>query len=504
MNKITVALLDDDILARNTIKELLEGSKYEVIKESSEPDEFLIWVKENEINILLCDMKMPKLNGIELIEKLRVTHKYLPIIAISSFDDFEFVRGCMKYDVEDYLLKSDLCKKSIINVLNGVSEKNQIVERINYNKTNIFDLNEVIDQEALIKRSNITFNRYSVSPFVFILDYPILETKNWKNYREENYKALIDIINQVLGNNYPYVLQKENNFIISIYLSFSKEHSISSIIKKIEKSFCEKIKRKVGRLIDLTLFILIDDNASFDECYSRRELRIKMSKDKLYLLPGSTIDLKDIQEQVIGGYVFKEQVLPILNFALELGYNELLIDVMNFLFTEMVAKKIDREQLKLSTKKLLQNINYSFIDLIVPQISDIDSLKRFIGDKYIASLREQEALLKGKYSPSINQLMSYIQRNYSKDYSLEEYSDNIGVSYTHLSRIFKKETGMRFSEYANLIKINRAKLLLLEGVDSIKSIAEQTGFKGYNYFFKVFKDTEGLPPAEFIAKNCSN
>ena len=70
--------------------------------------------------------------------------------------------------------------------------------------------------------------------------------------------------------------------------------------------------------------------------------------------------------------------------------------------------------------------------------------------------------------------------------------------------MFKKETGLRFSEYSNLIKVNQAKLLLIKGDNSIKFISEETGFKGYNYFFKVFKDVEGLTPIEFMAKNCSN
>ena len=108
MNKITVAILDDDIIARNTIKELLEDTEYEVIKEFQHPEKFLEWINENNINILLCDMMMPTINGLELFERLRVTHKYLSIIAISSFDDFEIARGCLKYGVEDYLLKAGL------------------------------------------------------------------------------------------------------------------------------------------------------------------------------------------------------------------------------------------------------------------------------------------------------------------------------------------------------------------------------------------------------------
>ncbi len=73
-------------------------------------------------------------------------------------------------------------------------------------------------------------------------------------------------------------------------------------------------------------------------------------------------------------------------------------------------------------------------------------------------------------------------------------------SYTHLSRAFKQETGMRFVEYLNRQRVSKAESLLIRGEVPMKEIVERSGFRNYNYFFKVFKEITGMKPGEFVAK----
>ena len=97
----------------------------------------------------------------------------------------------------------------------------------------------------------------------------------------------------------------------------------------------------------------------------------------------------------------------------------------------------------------------------------------------------------------VTRSLSYIESHYRECISLESCAENVGISYTHLSRIFKKETTFSFSEYLNRLRVNKAKILLVENKLPIKKIVEETGFTNYNYFFKVFKDVEGITPVEY-------
>lgn len=112
-------------------------------------------------------------------------------------------------------------------------------------------------------------------------------------------------------------------------------------------------------------------------------------------------------------------------------------------------------------------------------------------------LRQQE---RKQYSANITKALIYIQENYTADISLEKCAEIVGCSYTSLSKEFKKETGLRFVEYLNQQRVNKAKSLLIRNDISMKEIVEQSGFRNYNYFFKVFKEMVGMTPSAFAAK----
>ena len=101
----------------------------------------------------------------------------------------------------------------------------------------------------------------------------------------------------------------------------------------------------------------------------------------------------------------------------------------------------------------------------------------------------------------VSHAIEYIEENCSKEISLETCAQEIDSSYTYLSRAFKQETGMRFVEYLNKCRLKKAKSLLIRNSLSMKEIVEKAGFRNYNYFFKVFKENEGITPSEFTAKN---
>ena len=90
MNRIRILIVDDELTSRNTIKKLLEGSEiYEVAGDFSNGKMALDWLRQNTADIMLCDMQMPGIDGVELMRSVHIINEYLPIIAIRGFDDFD-------------------------------------------------------------------------------------------------------------------------------------------------------------------------------------------------------------------------------------------------------------------------------------------------------------------------------------------------------------------------------------------------------------------------------
>lgn len=118
--------------------------------------------------------------------------------------------------------------------------------------------------------------------------------------------------------------------------------------------------------------------------------------------------------------------------------------------------------------------------------------------EYIMAARNELLLNTSASTTSIiKDAVTYIDKNYSKDISLEELSGICGISRQHFCRIFKKEFGMRPLEYLAKKRISEAKILLCNTSKRISLIGEETGYKDITYFGMVFKKYEGISPSEY-------
>lgn len=84
MSKIKLILVDDELTSRNTIKNFLMNNKeYEIVADFSDGKSALDWLRKNEADILLCDIQMPEMNGVELMRLVHLINEFMPVIAIS-------------------------------------------------------------------------------------------------------------------------------------------------------------------------------------------------------------------------------------------------------------------------------------------------------------------------------------------------------------------------------------------------------------------------------------
>lgn len=102
------------------------------------------------------------------------------------------------------------------------------------------------------------------------------------------------------------------------------------------------------------------------------------------------------------------------------------------------------------------------------------------------------------YSPMITKIVTYLTVHLNEDVSIEQLGKMFNTHISHISRKFKKETGMSIPEYVSKQRVGLAKLYFENGRSSIKEISESLGFHDSNYFSKVFKRYAGMTPSEYI------
>ncbi len=117
---------------------------------------------------------------------------------------------------------------------------------------------------------------------------------------------------------------------------------------------------------------------------------------------------------------------------------------------------------------------------------------------------EEDTLMTGVTNMTVIQGIAYIKEHYKDSISLSDVSEHLGVNATYLSRIFKQETNMKFTDFMTKLRIEYAQELLKETNKKIKDISTECGFYEYRYFCNVFKKYTNLSPREFRKMNIMN
>jgi AraC-like DNA-binding protein len=101
----------------------------------------------------------------------------------------------------------------------------------------------------------------------------------------------------------------------------------------------------------------------------------------------------------------------------------------------------------------------------------------------------------------VERCLNYIHENYAQDFPIEALAKQVYVSPSYLFRIFRKKTGVTPMHYRNLVRVDKAKLLLLDRALKMEEVAERVGFEDAKYFTRVFKKETGASPSEFRTRN---
>jgi YesN/AraC family two-component response regulator len=511
-DKITLIILDDDFSSRNTIKNIIRMSRnYFVVDSFSDAKSALEWLKDNKIDIAICDMNMPNIDGIEFITQALGVHPDLRFLAISAYSDFRYLRECMINSVEDYLLKHELTNELLINTLDKIKDKYNmkpyLLHAVNV-LHNIDQDSQFTDKNIkdLIKNGSVNFTVDTVVPIIISPDYNSELFPNYAHFSDYAIFAIKDIICNVLDNRYSYILHKHSSSQFALLLSFPCKENNHSVQNKM-KAILSSIKDKVSRLLNVTLTVGYSITTMNLEAAIELLGCLNYFKEcKLYMSPGGSFVLNRLQIQLFNKYTLPPYIKEQMKTLIELKDFPSLKELIRDIFVNLAKKQVGfKTTVEISEK--LYNLMYSIIsqneiDKHIAKINfhDYEFIQQFENmfmnfiDNFIRNIKSKTY---PAYSTVVVRSIFYIENHYKEAISLESCAEEVGISYAHLSRIFKKETAFSFSEYLNRFRVSKAKMLLAERKLAIKQIVEEAGFTNYNYFFRVFKDIEGITPVEY-------
>lgn len=493
-----VMLVDDERLILQGILNIIDWEKLgmRVIHMAENGKEALEKNKEDPVDIIITDINMPVITGLDLIKTMKKINKRVKFIVLSGYDDFSYARTAMKYGVENYILKpidEEELEAALIDINrkikdekekeNIILEKNSILMKILKGKINsdeLYYLKDIIELEFENKYytvSNILFNNKDIRRKVDIQDLisentsdkceiiykfngDIILINSWnKNVTDESIKKYYDTILEKLSNEFGEIFIAVGDKVDSI-LDIKKSYADSNIVKKYILTMGYNSCLYKNDIVKVT-----NKNRNFNkEIEVLNKIIIEKNKDKALEYIEDIFKNKDLAPEEI--YDLAIKIL-------------LLIDKLS-------------EDFRLT--KNYKDETLSSIIVSVYDASTIDKIKEIIVDQILelSKIMNENVV---KYTPIVQQVVSYIDERYFEEVSLKTLSQKYNINSSYLGQIFTKEVGYSFSEYLNKIKNMKAKELILNTNMRINDIAKEVGYYETSYFYRKFKEFYGVSPA---------
>lgn len=521
---LQLMIVDDDALMCNQLAALLDWGQMgiEIAAYASDGQEAVEALKQHEIDLVLTDMDMPKMNGVELIEHINIHYPQIHVIALSAYDDYHYVRGSMKYGAHDYVLKSRLSKETMENLIAEIVKKDQALGDLKDHVSLTYDqllesfFNRLLRKADfdriqvgnIINNLNIKFNRECLA--VMLVDYYV------ESEDEMLYRSLYHMCQQILHEADFVQPMKTEEGRFCFILSLKKENSQAQVLKKLEiwgRTLINNGKKFFNVVLKVSISDLCGDILNLRHYYNQaaEQSTIFFYEENLeFVCPWTYVRKK---EQGSGPVSFPNR--KDCKKMISDGQTEELKKLWSGFFEETRKRKGSIPELVHGCGEALnwifltaeeQGVKRTYLlngkDQLEEETGRIRTLSQWETLFQMLLERLCEALCPDSEWESYHKYTKYILKKihtqYSEAISLTDLSGELGVSAAYLSNTFKNDVGTGFNEYLNKFRIEKVIEAIKNGDGKLKEIVERAGFQNYNYFFKVFKEYTGVTPAQYF------
>jgi two-component system response regulator YesN len=525
---MNLLIVDDEYYSRDNIKELLPWNEYGItqIKEANDGVNALALCESYAPDIVMADVRMPRMDGIEMSFKLREKFPHCAIIFMSGYCDKEYLKSAIKLRAISYIEKpisegeiKEAAKAAIDCYKNNINHRNQKtpplpqdIEILNFKRSQlalklISPNSDIIKLQPQINEACIELPAEGC--FVTILINLYLSKDHSQDpytYSNGDFSQIIDSACLDANVNVLWV-QKEHSIIIHIYGSVFDRNMI--IQEKIN-SFCSilrenMIKLKINFVIGVGKpeILLQRLSASYktavqavSRCFFKAYFSITCY-EKSFLPQYSFTDGNILEYRNKLSETSKE---PSMNFI-----RHITAEIKRYDTTE--ESEVKNYYFKLANELLQKSINKSihlfdsFPDehhlwQYVQSFNFIDELSEFL----MLKTESYFELLEKKIDNNgpVDMVIEFIHINYNNDaLSLTMISDALNLAPAYLSSIFKRKTGISLNQYITDYRIRKAKKLLEQKCIKVTEITNLIGYRDGNYFSKLFKKCTGMSPSEY-------
>jgi len=523
----SLLIVDDEALIRSAIAGIIDWQSlgFSDIYEAEDGNEALSVCRMQKIDLVLTDIVMPFMDGLELSRILKREFPEIHIVILTGHEDFEYAKQSIHYGVKNYILKpigakslykemEEICqslhmdktqkqyisrmKRRLHESIPALREKflyslvctSWHYQRENEQRIQMLEIPLHSKQYivGIVEADMSSVETEDMELFLFIVKNICFDTVGNQHYAfDDNYRTVIIYSLDQYGDDWYNIVYDTMEVIIKAIQNTLKIQSVGAL------------GSAVGEIKDL--------HQSYREADTALECRYRLGYDqvfdisdldyveKVFLYPDEEIkqfiySMKFLTPEEIKVSMERINQICMHNRALSItNIKMIFFELLNAIFKELSAIADVKQELWEQGLALYQSMSRKY------------TIKQFKKGLLAFAFQVSEVLQEVQSSSSqklVHSAQEFINQNYmNTELSLSVVAEHVGVSTGYLSGLFKRETNMHFVEYLTHLRMERAMEMICRTDKKNYEIAEETGFSNPHYFSISFKKYSGMSPSEY-------
>ncbi|WP_256759363.1 response regulator [Cohnella sp. WQ 127256] len=508
---MNIMIVDDEYAIRSHLVAMLQGMEGLSVMEAVNGEDALRQMERSLPSIVLTDIRMPVMDGMELIRQCRMRHPDVWFIVLSNFAEFELAQKALEYGARNYLLKATITKDKVAEeVHRAIVHLDKAVE-----KGAKFDPNEIlmvqnslfyerlnghIHNAELLRRAE----RLSVSVYREAFDTPskfaVMEIERFEDWTGKKYRgrtdlavyALINVVRETIKrwnkSNELFHLGDNRFVVLDLGECDDDQHAlkiedVSAVTKEylgLEASFL--INSDFSGMNDFFQKVLGSRQQLVHFFYEKNACMVNV---KQMQAPVADLDLYSFFQSVEGSGNGRFQVTALP------GLIETYFELLRHLCRPPASVKGD-------VKTLIQFIEKGGFAVPAALKSEVDQLQASRLTDFKVAFTEWLGGMEwnGRHREEITKALTFIHEHYATKLALEDVCAHVNLSRSHLSKLFKEQQGVAVMEYMEAYRLKQARLLLRTTTHPISRIIDKVGIADVFYFSKLYKKHFGINPSK--------
>lgn len=523
-----VFVVDDEIVIREGLRTSFhwEENGFILVGEAPDGEIALPMIRDEKPDILITDIHMPFMDGLELCKEVRRVMPWVQIVILSGYDNFEYAKQAISLGVQDYLLKP-ISSMELGQVLN------KLIQRIEQERHDANDLNKLRQQMAtgkLLMRDQVIRNAVlngitesegkqvceQMRPFGVNLNSPCYTVIEFRSGELVNYADMHAALIPLVERSCETVFLCSNEVTLNALVLGDSEKDIEERAYSFARSALDELDRAGYSDSRASIGEITNSFWNVHQSYkSARHVRHVVENSRQPLKTRRIIGTQDLREprrqqdtpdvdlqslyervkyvdladfrEAVTEYIESLKTLN-LHLHLRLDGNYIFKEAMITAYRIVKEAEGDPDQV-LDMKWGEENIG--------PEDTMEDTLTTVLAIIHRA-IRFRDTKGNAKGNPAVNKARQYLEENYSNpNLTFQNVVDFVAMSSSHFSTLFSQSTGTTFTKYLISLRLRKARELLLNTTMRSSEIAYAVGYNDPHYFSYLFKKNIGCTPSEF-------